>query len=294
MPNRIIKESICRSDSIDSLSWFEEVLFYRLIVVCDDYGRFDGRAAIIKGACFPLKDDITKKHISEAIDKLSTAGLVRGYEFQGRPYLQLTTWDCHQQIRAKKSKYPSPDDEAKNQSPGRSDTGLYMQKKSSENICNHLISDDSKCPRNRESKYENRESYSRNGDARVREAGEVRRFEDFLSAYPKDCNRYLTDHEYASLLITRQVSEDDLVQCAENYAGACKILETPDRYIKNAENFLKDMVFEKYLPGKYIPPSKKEGKTHQNGFKNFEERQNDYERIVYDQIRKKHKRFGGG
>ena len=33
MPNRIIKESICRSEEIDSLSWFEEVLFYRLIVL---------------------------------------------------------------------------------------------------------------------------------------------------------------------------------------------------------------------------------------------------------------------
>ena len=36
MPNRIIRESICTSDSIDKLSWFEEVLFYRLIVNCDD------------------------------------------------------------------------------------------------------------------------------------------------------------------------------------------------------------------------------------------------------------------
>ena len=44
MPNRILKESICRSEEIDSLSWFEEVLFYRLIVICDDFGRYDGRA----------------------------------------------------------------------------------------------------------------------------------------------------------------------------------------------------------------------------------------------------------
>ena len=36
MPNRIIRESICTSDSVDKLSWFEEVLFYRLIVNCDD------------------------------------------------------------------------------------------------------------------------------------------------------------------------------------------------------------------------------------------------------------------
>ena len=105
MPNRILKESICRSDSIDSLSWFEEVLFYRLMVVCDDFGRFDGRVQIIKGTCFPLKD-ITNKDIEKALDKLSAVGLVRAYEVQGRPYLQLVTWEQHQQIRAKKSKYP--------------------------------------------------------------------------------------------------------------------------------------------------------------------------------------------
>ena len=36
MPNRIIKESIRTSDSINDLTWFEEVLFYRLMVSCDD------------------------------------------------------------------------------------------------------------------------------------------------------------------------------------------------------------------------------------------------------------------
>ena len=43
MPNRIIKESIKRSPKIDSLSWFDEVVFYRMIVTADDYGRLDGR-----------------------------------------------------------------------------------------------------------------------------------------------------------------------------------------------------------------------------------------------------------
>ncbi len=276
MPNRIIKESICRSDSIDSLSWFEEVLFYRLIVVCDDYGRFDGRPAVIKGACFPLKDDITKKHISEAIDKLSTVGLVRGYEVRGRSYLQLTTWNCHQQIRAKSSKYPSPEEEVENRSPGWSDTGFLNQNISSETTCNHLISDDIKCPRNRESKYENRESYSRNGDARANDVGEVRRFEEFLDAYPKDCNRFLTEREYASLLLAGKITEDELIECAKNYAEACRMLETPERYIKNAENFLKEFVFEKYLPGKYKKPAPKNPK---NSFNNFEQRESNSEEL---------------
>ena len=125
MPNRIIKESICTSDSVDQLSWFEEVLFYRLIVNCDDFGRFDGRTAVIKNRLFPLKDNLTIKSVEIAINKLASAGLVALYVFEGKPYLYLPTWNEHQTIRAKRSKYPEP-----------------------ENICKQMISDASKCSRN--------------------------------------------------------------------------------------------------------------------------------------------------
>lgn len=107
MPNRIIKESICTSDTIDQLSWFEEVFFYRLLVNCDDYGRFDARTAILKARLFPLRS-VTEKQISDALYKLSTVGIVALYEYDGRPYLQLVTWDKHQQIRSRKAKYPLP------------------------------------------------------------------------------------------------------------------------------------------------------------------------------------------
>ena len=129
MPNRIIKESIRTSDSINELSWFEECLFYRLIVSCDDYGRFDGRPAIIKGSCFPLKDNVTVKAIKDALDKLATAELVNLYIVDGKPYLSLPTWERHQTVRAKKSKYPSPNDD--------NICNLYT----SENICNHMRAD---------------------------------------------------------------------------------------------------------------------------------------------------------
>lgn len=109
MPNRIIKESICRSEEVDSLSWFEEVLFYRLIVNCDDYGRFDGRPAIIKGSLFPLKN-LALKDIEKSLSRLVAVGLVGAYEAQGKPVLQLLTWEKHQNVRAKKSKYPAFDE----------------------------------------------------------------------------------------------------------------------------------------------------------------------------------------
>ena len=109
MPNRILKESICKSDTVDELSWFEEVFFYRLIVNCDDYGRFDARPAILKADLFPLKDT-TAKNIENALSKLSAVGLVYRYIVNDRPYLQLVTWEKYQQVRSKKSKYPSPEE----------------------------------------------------------------------------------------------------------------------------------------------------------------------------------------
>ncbi|MFI3254410.1 MAG: hypothetical protein R3Y63_08775 [Eubacteriales bacterium] len=108
MPNRILKGSICASEEVDQLTWFEEVFFYRLIVTCDDYGRYDGRPAMLKSNLFPLKS-VTEKQVVEALNKLSTVGIVCLYEVDGKPFLQLATWEKHQNIRAQKSKYPQPE-----------------------------------------------------------------------------------------------------------------------------------------------------------------------------------------
>lgn len=121
MPNRIIKESICVSESINRLSWFQEVLFYRLMVNCDDYGRFDGRVAVIRNRLFPLKDGLAGVTVSKGLEALKQAGLIIPYEDSGRPYLYIPSWNEHQTIRAKKGKYPVP---------------LHM--KSSESMCKQM------------------------------------------------------------------------------------------------------------------------------------------------------------
>ena len=107
MPNRIIKESSCSSDQIDQLSWIEEVLFSRLMVNADDFGRFDGRVKMIRSKLFPLKD-IREATIEEALRKLSSVELVELYTVRGQPFIRLTGWDRHQTIRNQKSKYPGP------------------------------------------------------------------------------------------------------------------------------------------------------------------------------------------
>lgn len=112
MPSRLIKESICTSESMASLSWFEQALFIRLIVTVDDYGRMDGRPAVLRGRMFSL-EDVSVKDVRAGLHKLSAAGMVLLYEVSGKPYLQLTTWNRHQTPRAKESKYPPPPTENK-------------------------------------------------------------------------------------------------------------------------------------------------------------------------------------
>lgn len=174
MPNRILKESIRTSDSINELSWFEEVLFYRLMVSCDDYGRFDGRIAIIKGTCFPLKD-ITNKTIESALNKLVKVGLVGHYEVEEKPYLQLLAWEKHQTVRAKKSKYPSADD---GNLLTYEETCKQMQ--ADENTCKQAKADVPVIQSNPNTKSES-ESYT--GDERLDDA--LREYIDFRKKIKK-------------------------------------------------------------------------------------------------------------
>ena len=127
MPNRILKESICTNEQIDSLTAFEETVFYRLIVNCDDFGRFDGRISVLKGRMFPLKEEKLKLYtLEKAMKSLVRVGLVELYKVEGRPYLQLTGWKRNQQIRAKFSKFPAPEDADTEEMPANECNGNHM------------------------------------------------------------------------------------------------------------------------------------------------------------------------
>ena len=127
MPNRIIKESICTSEDIAGLSMGAEILFYHLMVKVDDFGVYFGNEQIIKNTCFPLKSsEIKVKQVESWLNELVKAGLLFAYVAEdGKKYVQFTKWAKHQQIRAKKSKYPLFD-----------------------STCNQLIADDSNSCRN--------------------------------------------------------------------------------------------------------------------------------------------------
>ena len=182
MPNRIIKESICTSDSIDQLTPFEETVFVRLMVNCDDFGRFDARPKILSAKLFPLKD-IGVDEMRNALSALVNADLVTVYEVDGKPYLHLNSWEKHQQTRATKSKYPAPLD----------------------SICNQVIADDSKCARIRirNTLFDNRNSDSLIGD-------------DEAHAIQAEQNRVLDAAEDAGFLNSNSVRAKLLKLYADN------------------------------------------------------------------------------
>ena len=106
MPNRLLKEGIVDSALIDNLTAEEEVFFYRLLVVSDDFGRMDARLPILKAKCFPLKNDLKMEKIEIWMNSLVRHMLAIRYQVSDKPYIQILKWE--QRVRSKE-KYPSAD-----------------------------------------------------------------------------------------------------------------------------------------------------------------------------------------
>lgn len=215
MPNRILKESICTSEEIDKLSPLQETVFYRLIVNCDDFGRCDARAKILKSKLFPLKD-IRVDQIEAALEALSSAELVILYEVDGKPFLQMKTWDKHQRVRAKVSKYPAPAD-----------------------ACCQMTADDSgaqtsagKCARNPIQSESQSESETETGNTHAREEDDG--FTAFWDAFPvKYGDIRQAYYEYLGVLQSG-VPADVLLEAATKQAAA------KGRFMPSAEKWLRN------------------------------------------------------
>ena len=108
MPNRILREGINSSARINALSMGAELLFRRLMSVVDDYGRFYGAAATVRGACWPINPQtICEQDVSNWIAECCQGDkpLISLYSVDGGVYLQIN--DFKQQTRSK-SKFPEP------------------------------------------------------------------------------------------------------------------------------------------------------------------------------------------
>ncbi len=112
MPSRIVSGHINSSESLARVSVGAELTFRALIHAVDDYGRFDGRLAVLKAALFPLRDEVTLKKLEAYLTELAAGDdpPIQLYQVDGRPYVAMTKWEKHRGTgrRGRTSKWPEP------------------------------------------------------------------------------------------------------------------------------------------------------------------------------------------
>ena len=226
LPNRIIKESICTSEDIAGLSMGAEILFYHLMVKVDDFGVYFGNEQIIKNTCFPLKSsEIKVKQVESWLNELVKAGLLFAYVAEdGKKYVQFTKWAKHQQIRAKKSKYPLFD-----------------------STCNQLIADDSNSCRN-PIQYEIQSISAQSAD-------EIEScFLALWDLYPKKAGKSSVSKKAKAEL--HKAGFDVVSAAIENYKAEIQRENRDIQYVKNGSTFFngawKDYI-EPATPAETLP-----------------------------------------
>lgn len=108
--SRLIRRGFVDSDRVNRLDWFSECLYHRLLLVADDYGLFDARIPYLKTQLFGMKPNpVRDADLQRALASVESAGLVRTYAVDGKPYVQILDYG---QRKLSKPKCPLPPDAA--------------------------------------------------------------------------------------------------------------------------------------------------------------------------------------
>jgi hypothetical protein len=121
---RNLKPDYFRSTSLALCTRDARTTFQGLWCEADDAGRGIADPRILKGAVWPLDDDLTAVDISDHLDQLARTGHIVLYTVGAKAYFQVLNWEEHQAAayRTGKSKHPAPPEPAPNPDPSRSST----------------------------------------------------------------------------------------------------------------------------------------------------------------------------
>lgn len=108
MGNRMIKETIRTSRTVNNMTDFQFRLWMYLITYVDDFGRGSADPELLKGLVFPRRKRVTESDIRTALAELAGMGCVNLYDVDGEPYFYFPNWGEHQRMRTKREKFPAP------------------------------------------------------------------------------------------------------------------------------------------------------------------------------------------
>jgi hypothetical protein len=105
MPNRYIREGINSSRAVASLGLGAEIFYRRMLLVIDDFGRYEVDYMLIRSAAYPVHPNVTETDIAGWLAACQKAGLLAIYEVDERKYVAFAKTEPP---RARNSKYPDP------------------------------------------------------------------------------------------------------------------------------------------------------------------------------------------
>lgn len=113
---RALHRSTCLDPDIATMSEFAQLLWDRIIVVADDFGRLPGEPEVVRALCVPLISSRTAADVANALDQMVERELVRPYRHGRRVYIEVCHWDEYQRPagtlgKRTTSEYPGPEDD---------------------------------------------------------------------------------------------------------------------------------------------------------------------------------------
>ena len=95
MPNRVIRESICRSKSLAKCSIKAQDQFHKFLLFADDWGCFKIDYKKMKDDLFPYRKDIPVSKIESLLDEYKKQGMLFFWANRDKVYGFFVNWDNH-------------------------------------------------------------------------------------------------------------------------------------------------------------------------------------------------------
>jgi len=210
--SRLLANKILTSEKLNDIDEGSENLFYHLLVLVDDFGRYYAKPKIVRAYSYPLRE-LSLEVITERLDELDSIGLIQRYKDNGETYLEIAEFEKYQKFRSdikRKEDFPVPTEYCNESDTPRNkpDTGCNVEK--------------STVNRNRSNnKGKNENEYPLE-------------FESFWETYP---NHKQKQDAFDSWKELNKTEKAEVEIAAENYRIECINNKEELRYIKHASTF---------------------------------------------------------
>lgn len=114
---RLLNKVIILSRKLNEVSEGAENLYYRLLVISDDFGCYHADPEIIKGQAYTLRRTNIQV-IQKRLTELSEIKLIKTYKVNGESYLEIVKFDKYQYFRSdikRKSQFPNFSQRSRNE-----------------------------------------------------------------------------------------------------------------------------------------------------------------------------------